>query len=110
METVIRAIAEQERLFVVGALIEVVAQFVMDGDEILFRNIEANLDAQVIEGIEIPRAGVAHNVAVARLGEHGALPERGRQRRESQRGEEVLAIVDHVERLRIALFRICVRS
>ena len=80
----------------VGALIEIVAQFVVDGEEILAGDLDADFDAQIVGGIDIPGAGVAYHVAVARLREQRALPESLRQRRESERGEEALAVLHHL--------------
>ena len=88
VESVVGAVAEQERLLVVGALVEVVAQLVMDGGEILGGDVDAHLDAQIVHEVDVPGAGVAHHVAVARLDEQRAFPERLRQRRESERREK----------------------
>ena len=69
VEAVIGAVAEQERLLVIGALIEVVTQLVMDGREILACNIDAHFDAQVFYVVDVPGAGVTHHLAIARLHE-----------------------------------------
>ncbi len=84
VESVVGAVAEQKRLLVVSALVEVVAQLVMDGREILGVDLDAHLDAQIVHRIHVPGAGVTHHVAIARLDEHRALPKRLRQRRESR--------------------------
>src|SRR5262249_1696586 len=54
VETIVSAVAEQHRLAVVGALIEVVSQFVVDRTEIFCRNVNAHLDSEVIDVIEVP--------------------------------------------------------
>ncbi len=76
VKAVVGAVAEQERLLVVGALIEVVAQFVMDREKIFAGDLDAHLQAHIVDEIDIPGAGMAHHVAVARLDEERALPER----------------------------------
>ena len=48
--------------------------------------------------------GMAHHVAIARLGEQRPLPERVGQRREAQGGEEALAVADHL--IRVGLLRL----
>ena len=62
----------------VGALVEVVAQLVVDGDEVLAGDLDAHLEAEVVDVVDVPGAGVADHVAVARPQEQGALPEGGR--------------------------------
>ena len=84
VEAVVGAVAEQHRLLVVGALVEVVAQLVVDGGEVLRRGLDAHLDAQIVQVVDVPGAGVAHHFAVARLDEQRPLPEGRRQRRESR--------------------------
>ena len=66
METIVRAVAEENRLVLVRTLIEVVPELVMNGREILGRLIDAHFDAHVRGEIDVPRAGVAHDIAVAR--------------------------------------------
>ena len=80
VEAVVGAVAEQGRLLVVGALVEVVAELVVDGEEILAGDLDAHLQAHVVDRIDVPGAGVADHVAVARLDEQRALPESLRQR------------------------------
>ena len=67
---------KSRRLLVVGALVEVVAQLVVDGVEVLAGDLDAHLEAQVVHGVDVPGAGVAHHLAIARLEEQRALPER----------------------------------
>ena len=93
MEAVIRAVAEHQRQIFVRALVEVVSEFVMDRFEVLVGRLDAHLNTQIFEVIDIPGAGVAHHIPVARLHKHGPFPERRRQRRKSQRREKVLAVV-----------------
>ena len=64
VEAVVGAVAEQERLLVVGALVVVVAQLVVDGDEVLAVDLDAHLDAQVVVVVDVPGAGVADHLAV----------------------------------------------
>ena len=75
VEAVVGAVAERGRLLVVGALVEIVAQLVVDGEEILAGDLDAHLQAHVVERVDVPGAGVAHHLAVARLEEQRALPE-----------------------------------
>ena len=89
---------KMHRLVLVGALIEVVAELVMDGREVFGRRLDAHLDAQVVLEIDVPGAGVADDLAILRPDEERALPERLRQRLEPERGVEALAGADHVER------------
>src|SRR4029450_2195266 len=77
-------------------LIEVVPQLVMDRGEVLGRLVDAHLDAQVAEVVDVPGAGVTHDLAILRPHEQRALPERLRQRIEPEGGEEPLAGFHHV--------------
>src|SRR5205823_12943842 len=83
MEAIIGAVAEGWRLPVVGALVKVVTQFVVDGEEVFNADLDAHLEAQVVERVDVPGAGVAHYIAVARLEEQRALPESRGQRVET---------------------------
>ena len=65
VETVVGAVAEEGRLLVVGALIEVVAQLVVNREEVFAGDLDAHLDAEVVDVIDVPGAGVADHVAVA---------------------------------------------
>src|ERR1700722_13222827 len=104
MESVVRTVAKQKRLFVISPLIKIVPQLMMDGRKILGRNVEADLHAQIVVVIDIPRAGMAHYLAIVGLHEQTPLPERRRQRREAQRFEEILPKMHHIERLRSPRF------
>ena len=55
---------KQRRLVLVGALVKVVSQFVMDGDEIFAANLDAHLHPQIVFVVDVPCAGVAHDVAI----------------------------------------------
>ncbi len=105
MKTVVGAVAEQIGLMLVGALVEIVTQLVVDSGEVLAGDVDAHLDAQVFFRIHIPGAGVADHFAVARLDEQGPLPEAGRERRKSERGEEALAVARHLLRFGILRFQ-----
>ncbi len=54
------------------------------------------------EVVDVPRAGVADDLAILRAHEERALPERLRQRLEADRGVEALAGLDHVDRAHLA--------
>ena len=96
MEAVVGAVLVEEGEVLVGPLVVVVAEFVVDGLEILGVDLDAHLDAEVVLAIDVPRARVADHVAVGGLGEERALPERVRQRVEPERREERLAGADHL--------------
>src|SRR5262249_54717158 len=96
VEAVVGALAEQEGLPAVRALVDVVAQLVVDGDEVLARGLDAHLDAQVEVVGDGPGAGVADHVAVRGLAQQRPLPERLRQRLEARRGEEAFAVAHHL--------------
>ena len=66
VEAVVGAVAEEQRQLLVGALVEVVAELVVDGDEVFGGDLDAHLHAQVVHDVDVPGAGVAHHVAVAR--------------------------------------------
>ena len=105
MEAVVRAVAEEHRQILVGALIEVVPELVVDRREVVGRLLDAHLDAQVALEVDVPRARVADDVAIARADEERSLPERVRQRGESERRVEALARSHHVERRHVALLQ-----
>ena len=102
MEAVVGAVLEEEGLVAIGHLVVVVAQFVMDGDKVVGGGLEAGLDAHVALVVDVPCAGMADHFAVARMGEHGALPEGVGQRVEAQRLVEALAVADQLLRVCVA--------
>src|SRR5256885_17192051 len=67
-------------------------QFVMDDAEILFGDLDAPLDAQVVLRIDVPGARMAHHVAIGGLREKGSLPERLWQRRKAERSKKRPAV------------------
>jgi len=69
VEAVIGSVLKHEWLIFVGALVEVVSEFVVDGDEIGAAHLDAHLHAEIVLVIDIPRAGMADYVAVGGLGE-----------------------------------------
>ena len=69
MEAVVGAALEEEGLVLIGALVEIVAQFVVDGDEVFAADLDAHLQAKIVEVVDVPCAGVADHVTVARLHE-----------------------------------------
>src|SRR5205814_689041 len=80
----------------------VVAELVVDGDQVLLRRLDAHLDAQIVVHGHVPGAGVAHHLAVLGLGQHRALPEGPGQRVEAERGAELLPDLDHLYRTDLA--------
>src|SRR5262249_32002798 len=82
VKTVIGAVLEERRLRAVSALIEIVAELVMYGDEVFFCHVQARLDAHVVFGVDVPGTSVADHLAVGGLGKQRALPEsRGKRRK-----------------------------
>ena len=69
VKSVIRAVYEQRREIVVGALVKIMAELVVYGREIFRGRFDAHFDPQVILIIDVPGARVADHLAVARLGE-----------------------------------------
>ena len=65
--------------------------------EVLRVDVDAHLDAQVVDAVDVPGAGVADDFAIARLHEQRPLPERLRQRLEAERREEPLADAHHLD-------------
>ena len=56
----------------------------MDHPEFFLRRLDAHLDAKIVLEINVPRAGMANNIAISRLGEQRTFPESCRKRRRSQ--------------------------
>ena len=54
VEAIMRAISVEERLLIVGALIEVVAEFVVDGLEVLGVDLDALLHAEIVNVVDVP--------------------------------------------------------
>jgi len=69
VKTIVGAIAEEKWLVIVGALIEVVPELVMNGAEVVGIDLDAHFEPQVLYLIDIPGAGVADHIPVARLHE-----------------------------------------
>src|SRR5437660_4418496 len=105
VEAVIRAVLEQDRLLTVSTLVHVVPQFMVDSPEILIPNADAHLEPKVFLVVDVPGAGVADYVAICRLLEERALPERLGQRIESQRREEGLTVADHPQLIDMVLLQ-----
>ena len=55
MEAVVGALLEEDRQLVVALEVEVVAELVVDRDEVLLRRLDAHLDAQVAVVASRPR-------------------------------------------------------
>ena len=66
----------------------------MDRREVFLRLIDAHLESEVVDGVDVPRARMAHHFAIARLDEERSLPECRRQRLEAERCEEALADIE----------------
>src|SRR5215471_6053674 len=71
------------------------AEFVMNGNEVLTANLQTNLDAQIILVVEIPCAGVTDDIAICRFSEKRSSPEGFRQWNEAHRGEKSFAVLHH---------------
>jgi hypothetical protein len=104
VKTVVRAVTKKDRLALVGALIEVVTELVMDGGEILRVHLDAHLDPQIVFHVDVPRAGVADDLPIPGLGEQRALPEGLGQGGQSQGREKPLPVADHLDRLHPPIF------
>src|SRR2546429_3272208 len=103
MKSVVRAVLEKRRLRAIRPLIKVMPQFVMDDAEILFGDLDAHLDAQVVLRIDVPGARMAHHVAIGGPPEKGSLPERLLERRKTARSKKLPAAQHHPPRLRLSL-------
>ncbi len=103
MEPVIGRVAEEKRLVAIGALVIVVAEFVVDRGEVLIVDVDAHLDADVFVVIDVPGGSVADDFAIAGLHELRTGPECRRQRCETERREKALAITDHLLRIDLAI-------
>ena len=68
----------------IGEEVVSVAEFVMNGDEVVRGVVDADFEADVVVGVDIPGAGVADDVAIGGAGEHGPLPEGVGQRFETE--------------------------
>ena len=59
VEAVVGAVQIEVGLLVVGALVVIVAELVVDGDEVVGIDLGAHLDAQVVLVVDVPGRGVA---------------------------------------------------
>ena len=98
VKAVVGAAPEQEGQFAVSALVFVVPFLVMHRGEIVGIDVDAHLDAQVLVGVDVPRAGVAVDVAVARADELRAFVERGGQRLHAERLIKIVTIAGQCTR------------
>src|SRR5664279_1471174 len=96
MEAVVRAVAKKKRLLVIGALVEVMPQFVMNRCEVVGIDFNTHLHTQIVGRINVPCRSVAHYVAITRMYKLGTLPEGFGKWGKSKRGKKVLAIINHV--------------
>ena len=91
------SILKEERLLVVGPLVDVVSQFVMDSGKVFTGDVDAHLDPEVFDAVHVPGAGVAHDFPIGRFGEKGSLPEGLRQGIETEGSEKALTVADHLQ-------------
>src|SRR5215471_16641607 len=98
METVVRAVTKKNRQIFIGALIEVMTQFVVNGGEVFFVGLDTHLNPKIVHRIDVPCARVANDVTIARLYEKRPVSERFRQWSETKRGVEAFAGLHHVDR------------
>ena len=96
MEAIIGPVQIEIGILVIGALIIIMAEFVMDGHEIVAVDLGTHFDAQIVFIVQIPSRRMAHDFAVERLDELGAVPEGRRQRLQPKRGIEALADLEHL--------------
>ncbi len=91
VESVVRAVSEDGRLHRVRARVEVVTELVMDGREIFLRLIDAHLESEVVDRVDVPRARMTDHFTVTGFDEERSFPERRRQWLEAERCEETFA-------------------
>ena len=99
MEAVIGPALEQEGLVLIGALVIIVAQLMMDGDKVLGSDLGTHLDADVRAVINVPGRGVTNHFAVTWAGDLRALPKGLGQGGHADGGIEALASLDHLDRV-----------
>ena len=99
MEAIIGTVEIQKWFLVIRALIEIMAEFVMDRHEIARIDLSTHFDSQIIDIIDIPSARMADNFAVGWLGDLRALIKTRRECGETKRGIKALARLDHFERI-----------
>jgi hypothetical protein len=99
VEAIIGTIEMQHVLLVIGALVVIMPQLVVDRGEVVSIHLDAHLDADIVLVVDIPGAGMAHDLAVGRLHELRTLPEGFGQRRKAQRREECLTALHHLHRV-----------
>ena len=97
MKAVVCAASVKVAVLIVGPLIIVVAEFMVDGLEIFGIHVYAHLDAQVILLVDVPGRGMANHITVGRLDEKGALPEGFRKFLKSQGAEKCLTCFNHAD-------------
>src|SRR5713101_7090629 len=93
VETVVGAVLEKRRQVVVRTLVEIVAELVVNRGEVLGVRLDTHFDPQIIFVVNTPGAGVADDIAIARLREERAFPKCRRQRLETERLKKGLAVV-----------------
>jgi hypothetical protein len=67
VKSIVSAVSKKNGLIVVGALIEVVTKLVVDRIEVLGGDVDAHLDAQIIDIIDIPGARMTNDVTILGL-------------------------------------------
>src|SRR6185369_5655004 len=73
VEAVVRPILKEKRLVLVCALIKVMSELVVNGDEIFSANLNAHFDPQIVLVIDVPGARVTNDVAIFWLGEQRSI-------------------------------------
>src|SRR5262249_61191154 len=101
MKSIICTIHKKIWLVLVCALVKVMPQLVMNGDEIFIADLDAHLDANIILVVDVPCGRMTNNVPISRFIEQRALPKRWWQRIESQRLVKILSVLDHPTRIQI---------
>ncbi len=95
VETLVRSGLEHVGLVLVPEVVIDVSELVVDGPQLLVGRADALLDPHVLLAVHVPGARVALHVAVSRLRQHRALPERLWQGREGDRLVEALRRLRH---------------
>ena len=95
VEAGVRTALEYRWLTLVGTLVIVVAELVINRAQLIVGLFDAHLDAQVVTAIQAPGAGVTNNLAILRFGKLRALPERIRQSIHAERDIKAFGGANH---------------
>ncbi len=100
VKAVVRTALEHVREVAVPEVVIDVSELVVHRGQVFFGRRRAHLDAHVLRvAVYVPGARVAHDIAVARAHQHGALPERFGKLGEADRPIEVLGRLHHLRRV-----------